>query len=788
MPSDPDRLEILSALARKVLWLSSWTIHHANHLRSSSDGLKVGGHQASSASLATIMSSLYFSVLRPQDRVAVKPHASPVFHAIQYLFGRQSREKLENFRGFKGAQSYPSRTKDTDDVDFSTGSVGLGVAQTLFSSLVQDYVKAHGWMKDRPEGRMIALVGDAEMDEGNIFEALLEGWKHGLRNIWWVVDYNRQSLDAVVREGLWEKFETMFENFGWDVVIVKYGRLMQAAFAEEGGAALKRWIDNCPNQLYAALCFQGGAGFRRHLQDEIGDQGAVSELIGRRSDDELLALMSNLGGHDMASMIEAFEAIDHDRPVCFIAYTIKGIGLPFQGHKDNHAGLMTVAQMEKWRAAQDIRPGHEWDRFEGLKLAPETLEAFLSAAPFNRAGQRRLTADVIDVPDRLAFAPQPVMSTQQGFGLVLNELARGDSQLASRIVTASPDVTVSTNLGAWVNRRGLFARAEKADLFRSEKIPSTFNWEFSPRGQHIELGIAEMNLFILASALGLSHQINGERLLPVVTLYDPFIERGLDALNYACYQDARFMVVATPSGITLAPEGGAHQSIATPLIGMAQDGLASFEPAFVDELAVIMNWGFRHMQSEGGEGGSVYLRLSTRTIEQPQRLMSAELRDGIAEGAYWLRAPGPNAEVIVAYTGAVAPEAIEATGFIGESRRDVGLLAITSADRLHAGWTAARRLRRDRRSLPHLSHIEKLLAPLPRDCGIVTVIDGHPTTLGWLGSVRGHRVEALGVERFGQTGTIPDLYRAHGIDANAIIDAAESLTSGAPVLHRKMAV
>jgi len=786
MTRDSDRLDLLSALSRKALWLSSWTIHHANHIRPNSDGLKVGGHQASSASLATIMSALYFAVLRPEDRVAVKPHASPVFHAIQYLFGRQSRDKLENFRGFKGAQSYPSRTKDTDDVDFSTGSVGLGVAQTLFSSLVQDYVTSHGWMKHRPEGRMIALVGDAEMDEGNIFEALLEGWKHGLRNTWWVVDYNRQSLDAVVREGLWEKFETMFRNFGWDVVIVKYGRLMQAAFAEAGGEALKRWIDNCPNQLYAALCFQGGSAFRKHLEDEIGDQGVVSQLIGRRSDDELLALMSNLGGHDMASMVGAFEAIDHDRPVCFIAYTIKGVGLPFQGHKDNHAGLMTVAQMEKWRSTQNIRPGHEWDQFEGLTQDPAALEAFLGEVPFNRGGQRRLSADVLDVPDRLAFTPAAVMSTQQGFGLVLNELARGDSALASRIVTASPDVTVSTNLGAWVNRRGLFARAERADLFRSEKIPSTFNWEFSPKGQHIELGIAEMNLFILASALGLSHAINGERLLPVVTLYDPFIERGLDALNYACYQDARFMVAATPSGITLAPEGGAHQSIATPLIGMAQDGLSSFEPAFVDELSAIMGWGFRHMQVEAG--GSVYLRLSTRTVDQPQRIMTSDLASDIVEGAYWLRQPGPNAEAIVAYTGAVAPEAIEAVGFIGESRRDVGLLAITSADRLHAGWTAARRLRRDRRGVQHLSHIEKLLAPLPRDCGIVSVIDGHPATLGWLGSVRGQRLEALGVERFGQTGSIGDLYRHSGIDANAIIDAAESLTFGGPVLHRKMAV
>jgi pyruvate dehydrogenase E1 component len=788
MAIESARLEMLSALSRKVLWLSSWTIHHANHIRPNTDGLKVGGHQASSASLATIMSALYFSVLRPEDRVAVKPHASPVFHAIQYLFGHQTREKLENFRGFKGAQSYPSRTKDVDDVDFSTGSVGLGVAQTLFASLVQDYVKSHGWMKDRREGRMIALVGDAEMDEGNIFEALAEGWKHGLRNTWWVVDYNRQSLDAVVREGLWEKFETMFRNFGWDVVIVKYGKLMDQAFAEPGGEALRRWIDNCPNALYAALCFQGGAAFRKHLQDEIGDQGEVTALIDRRSDDELLALMSNLGGHDMESMLEAFEKIDHDRPVCFIAYTIKGVGLPFQGHKDNHAGLMTVAQMEKWRAQQGIRPGHEWEKFEGLSQEAGALQAFLADVPFNREGTRRLDAPTIEVPRQLEFKPAAQMSTQQGFGLVLNEIARGDSALAARIVTTSPDVTVSTNLGAWVNRRGLFARAEKADLFRSEKIPSTFNWDFSPKGQHLELGIAEMNLFILLSALGLSHSINGERLLPVGTLYDPFIERGLDAMNYACYQDARFMLAATPAGITLAPEGGAHQSIKTPLIGMGQDGLASFEPAFVDELATIMRWGFEHMQGAYGEGGSVYLRLSTRPIDQVQRIMTPDLQRDITEGAYWLRKPGPNAEVIVAYTGAVAPEAIEAIGFIGESRRDIGLLAITSVDRLHAGWTGARQLRRDRRGVAHLSHIEKLLAPLPRDCGIVTVIDGHPAALGWLGSVRGHRVEALGVEHFGQTGTIDDLYRAYGIDANAIIDAAESLTSGAPVRHRKMAV
>ncbi|HYP58003.1 MAG TPA: transketolase, partial [Beijerinckia sp.] len=754
------QLQYLSDLECKILWLSTWTIHSANHLRPHDDGLKVGGHQASSASLATIMTVLYFAILRPEDRVAVKPHASPVFHAIQYLFGHQTRERLENFRGYKGAQSYPSRTKDVDDVDFSTGSVGLGVAQTLFSSLAQDYVKARGWAPNQPEGRMIALMGDAEMDEGNIFEALLEGWKHGLRNTWWIVDYNRQSLDAVVREGLWERFEAMFRNFGWDVVILKYGSLLEQAFGEPGGSALREWIEHCPNQLYSALTFQGGAAWRSRLMEDIGDQGPVSRLIESRSDDELARLMTNLGGHDLPILLNAFTAAQaHDRPVCFIAYTIKGYGLPLAGHKDNHAGLLTPAQIDGLRTSMKVRPGYEWEPFEGSCNRAEELAAFIRSAPFIAKGRRRYQAAPIDVPPVLAVSIQASMSTQQGFGLIMNEISRDNTEFAKRIVTASPDVTVSTNLGAWVNRRGLFARETRGDIFKRERIASTFAWEFSPEGQHLELGIAEMNLFLALSAFGLSHSIFGERLLPIGTLYDPFIERGLDALNYACYQDARFILIATPSGITLAPEGGAHQSIATPLIGMAQDGLASFEPAFVDELAVIMRWAFEYIQRSGeGEasektwlrdevGGSVYLRLSTRALEQPRREMMPDLAADIIAGAYWMRKPGPNAQVIVAYTGAIAPEAIEAVGLMGEDRRDIGLLAITSIDRLNAGWTAAQRARE--RGVVHArSHIERLLAEAPVHCGIVTVLDGHPPALAWIGAVMGHRTRALGVEHF----------------------------------------
>ncbi|WP_374622961.1 transketolase [Devosia sp.] len=785
-----DRIAMIEALAHKALWLSNWMIHHANHIRPNPDGVKVGGHQASSASMTAILSALYFGVLRPEDRVAVKPHAAPVYHAIQYLFGRQTRDKLLAFRSYGGAQSYPSRTKDTDDVDISTGSVGLGVAFTAFASLIQDYVRLKPWARrDWGEGRMIGLVGDAELDEGNIYECLLEGWKHGLRNTWWVVDYNRQSLDGVVREGLYERIEAIFSAFGWDVVTLKYGARQRRAFAEPGGDRLKAWIDACPNDLYSALMFRGGPAWRERLADEIGDQGPVTALLDRRNDAELAALMANLGGHCVESLLEQFEAVTSDRPTVFIAYTVKGWGTPLAGHKDNHAGQMTTAQIEGLREAMGIRPGEEWERFAGLPQAPADIERFLATVPFARTADRRLAS-----PPVATIGPQFVgtgpTSTQAAFGRILDQIARSDSDMARRIVTTSPDVTVSTNLGAWVNRRHLFAPREQVDLFHKERIPSTQKWQFTPEGQHIELGIAEMNLFLLLGAAGLSHSLFGERLLPVGTLYDPFISRGLDALNYACYQDARFLLVATPSGVSLAGEGGAHQSIATPLIGMAQDGLASFEPAFADELAIIVDWAFDYMQRDGAarvdladwprdiSGGSVYLRLSTRTIEQPPRPMQAPLAADVIRGGYWLRRPEPGCEVVIAYQGVLASEAIEAAGRIGGDRRNVAVLAITSADRLNAGWHAAQRARRHGDAAA-TCHVEALLAQVPRHAGLVTAIDGHPATLGWLGSVFGHRAITLGVEHFGQTGSVSALYRHFEIDARAIAEAAGSFVAGA---------
>jgi pyruvate dehydrogenase E1 component len=763
--TSPD-LDALRLLDERLRWLSAWTIHHANHIRPSTDGLKVGGHQASCASMTAIMAALYFHALGPNDKVAVKPHAGPVLHAIHYLLGTQSREQLENFRGFGGMQSYPSRTKDRIPVDFSTGSVGLGVAITAFASLVQDYLLAHGMMSPDEAGRMVALMGDAELDEGNIYECLIEAYKHDIRNCWWIVDYNRQSLDATTAERMFRRFDDIFAACGWRVVTLKYGKRMEAAFAEPGGEALKRWIDEVGNADYAALTYLGGAAWRERLLKDAPD---TRPILDARDDDALAALMTNLAGHDMASLVEAFDAARDDVPTLFIAYTVKGQGLPFAGHKDNHAGLMNPGQIAALRDRLGIAEGQEWEPYAGL--GGNAAEAARSAVENSRITREKRGRpwNVAEVPAIVPPAGEE-QSTQAAFGRILLDLAKAGGPLADRIVTTSPDVTVSTNLGAWVNQRGLFRRQELADVFAKARIPSAQKWGARPAGQHIELGIAENNLFLMLAALGLAGDLFGERLFPIGTVYDPFIARGLDALNYACYQDARFMLVATPSGVTLGPEGGAHQSINPPLIALGQPGLRHYEPAFVDELALLMEEGFRLMQRPDGE--SVYLRLTTRSIPQVDRAADG-WKAGAFAGGYWLREPGPGAEAALVYSGAIAPEALAAWEALREDVPGLGLLAVTSPDLLHRGWSDSRSGRWKGKGTG--SHVEQLLAPLSRTAGLVTLLDGAPASLSWLGGVFGHRVSPLGLDRFGQTGTLADLYREYRLDVDAVVEAAAEL-------------
>ncbi len=761
----PPDIDALNILDERLRWLSAWTIHHANHVRPSADGLKVGGHQASCTSMTAIMAALYFHALGPNDRVAVKPHAGPVLHAIHYLLGSQARENLENFRGFGGMQSYPSRTKDRIPVDFSTGSVGLGVAITAFASLIQDYLTAHGWLDDADRGRFVALMGDAELDEGNIYECLIEAYKHDIRNCWWIVDYNRQSLDATSADRMFERFDEIFKSCGWRVVELRYGKKLSAALVRHPRLAI--WLDLLPNAELSALHYQGGLAWRSRIEADLGKDAA--EFLKEHDDTALGNLFTDLGGHCMESLVEAFAAADDDVPTLFIAWTIKGYGLPFAGHKDNHAGLMNPTQMAALRESMGVAEGREWEPLEGIgDNARGAVETLIDNSRIARDERPRAFGS-IEVP----HIPTPTgdeQSTQAAFGRILLDLSKSGGPLADRIVTTSPDVTVSTNLGAWVNQRGLFRRREAADVFAKARIPSAQKWAATNQGQHIELGIAENNLFLMLAAAGLAGDLFGQRLFPIGTLYDPFIARGLDALNYACYQDARFILVATPSGITLGPEGGAHQSINPPLIALGQPGLRHYEPAFADELAAMLEQAFRLIDDPDGE--STYFRLSTRSVAQLER-SDDSWREGALAGGYWLRPPEPNAEAAIVAMGAVMPEALAAWDELRADVPGLGLLTVTSPNLLHRGWTKAQAARWGGRREP--SHVETLLSVLAPGAGLVTIADAAPASLSWLGGILGQRVAPLGVDRFGQTGSLPDLYAAYRLDQEAITEGVAEL-------------
>ena len=771
-------LAALESIQRRVLWLSSNIIHEANNVRPNPDGSKVGGHQASSASVVSILTALYFAYLRAGDRVCIKPHSSPAFHAIHYLLGNLDRSYLTRLRSFHGLQAYPSRTKDPDKVDFSGGSVGLGPVAPLFAALADRYATMHfGGPTDR---RFVAIVGDAELDEGSVWEAVAEEALHGLGNVLWIIDLNRQSLDRVVPGIRARQWKALFADGGWQVVEAKYGRRLQAAFARPGGEALRRRIDEMPNEEYQTMVRLTGPQARARLLDVAWpDREALVRSVADVPDDELTGLLADLGGHDLAELRAAFAAADADqtRPTVIFAYTIKGWGLPFAADALNHSALLTATQMDELRDELGITPGDEWAAF-----AADSPEGRLCA----RVRERLSEAPASDplpvtpavIPAQLGARVPASISSQEAFGALLQSLARLPG-LSERLVTTSPDVAVSTSLGNWINRVGVFSLEEQPDYAGGSS--RLLRWEQSPSGQHIELGISEMNLFMLLGQLGLSAEINGQQLLPIGTVYDCFVLRGLDALVYSLYSGARFVFAGTPSGITLSPEGGAHQSSVTPSLGMELPNLQSFEPCFAREVEWCLLEALRDC-CDREHGRASYLRLTTRPIEQAllepalRRLGEEELRRQALAGGYRLVEPPAGLDgpiVQIAVSGALVPEAMAAAGMLHAEGVAATVLNLTSADRLYAA------LRQERRggvltatANTRAGHLERLILPHERRAPIVTVMDGASHTLAFLGGVFGAPVVPLGVDRFGQSGTRAELYREEAVDSESIVNAA----------------
>lgn len=765
-PAGMPPLEVLERIQRRILWLAVRMVDAAN--RPSDTEIKVGGHQASSASMASIMTSLWFCHLSGADKVAIKPHAAPLYHAIKYLCGDLDGSYLTRLRRLGGLQAYPSRTKDPDVADYSTGSVGLGAVAPLFSAAVRRYLDAH--FGGGPPSRFIATCGDAELDEGNVWEAVLDPAVERLGNVLLIVDLNRQSLDRVVPDIRAGRIAAAFENAGWHVEVAKYGRLLEEAFARPGGDHLRHHIDAMSNEEYQSLFAYAGDELRKRFL--AGADAGVARAVADLADEELGRLIFNLGGHDLETLVDRYRRCDAEtgRPSVVLAYTIKGWGLPMAGDPLNHAALLTPEQVNELRASEGLDEETEWDRFP---------QGSVESALCEEVGQRLRNAPVkprpvISIPPATdSVRSAGTTSTQEAFGRILTGLGRLD-YVGERIVTASPDVSVSTNLGGWINAHGVFD-PEARTSFGPERL---LRWHRHPLGRHIELGIAEMNLFLLLGQLGLAHEHHGEPLLPIGTVYDPFVLRGLDALLYSLYSGSRFVVVGTPSGVTLAPEGGAHQSTITPSVGLELPGLTTSEPAYAQALDWLLCEALADLLRP--DGLAHYLRLSTRPLDQGpfaaarDRLGEDQLRRQVLRGGYVLRPPGPpsgDALVIMA-SGPVMPEVLAAADLLEEEGMAVTVIDATSLDRLYREWRGGLASAANSARLPSgPGHLEGLLVEAGVEAPIVTVHDASSHAMAWVGSVLGQTVMPVGVDRFGESGTVAEVYGAVGLDVPSIVNA-----------------
>jgi pyruvate dehydrogenase E1 component len=748
-PLSVDRKAALEEIQRRVLWLATNMIHVANRIRPNPDGIKVGGHQASSASVVTVLTELFFDFMQAGDRLSVKPHASPVLHAIQYLLGNLDRAYLPTLRAFHGLQAYPSRTKDPDVVDFSTGSVGLGSVAPNFAALVDRFVRSRDAEPEVSRARFLSLLGDAELDEGSVWEAVAEPALDGLDNLIWVVDLNRQSLDRVVPGIRVQQFENMFRANGWTVAEAKYGTRLLEACAQTPG--LREAIDAMPNEQYQYLLRAAPSEIREVL-------GSVAPAV---PDDQLPLLIADLGGHDFQVLRDALDAANRaPGPAVVFAYTIKGWGLPIAGDPLNHSALLSTQDVAALRAELGIPKDDEW--------APMPSGSPGARLVFERAGELKRSPRPVrrppEVPLDLGRGYSGRTSTQRAFGQILTTLARIAPEASQKLVTVSPDVATSTNLGGWINKVGVWEATVKNDPF-SSRGPRLIQWQRQPSGQHIELGISETNLLMLLGQLGLAD----EPLVPIGTLYDPFVARALDAYIYSVYSGSRFILIGTPSGVTLSAEGGAHQSVVTPCIGLSLPGVTYWEPCFAQELEWILLDSINSIHLPD-KGEATYLRLSTAPIDQGLLTVGGRevVRAQVLSGAYCLvdhtADPGahPTNTVQIWATGVLVPEAVKACAELLVDGVYASVWNCVSPDRVYRAWQDSLRLAT--RQLPY-----------PGRAPVVTVIDGHPSALAWVGSMFGVRCHPLGVTAYGQSGRPTELYREFRIDAESICSAAFGL-------------
>lgn len=770
---------------------------------------KVGGHQASSMSSVDLLIALYLGALEPGDRVAVKPHAAPVLYSLMHLMGLLPSDMMERLREFGGPQPYPTELKNPRFVHYTTSSEALGVACTIYDaygallfnrSLAPRFARAplttHYW----------AHCGDGELTEGQIDESLYDAGRWRLDNLTWIVDLNRQSLDRVMDDSgqlaTWARRK--FEGHGWLVEELRWGARALALFANPGGAALREWLEALDDAAFHPLLllpadvvagaltgltthehpryarFLAGFAARYPLPESV--RGATRALLDSLGPASIHAAISHLGGHDLDALVHHLVASRAaDRPVCLIAHTVKGYQTSAAAHPENHGGLLPSDEVLAWGVDRGLppdirfpRPAADTEAARFLRDAAERLFPASRSTPV--APPLDLRAALGDVP----FRPRTVVSTGEAFQSL--NLALLKTPLAPWLQFGAPDVGQTTHLGPIIKQTGVFAPRDLPDTFEwmRDEGSLAFDWRPAATGQFHAFGIAEGNAMLWAYSFGRRPKVIEGRdpLLPIVTVYDKFFERGFNQLDYAVYSNARFIAVGTPSGTGLSRETATHQSIQTPRMMMDLPGLMTWEPAFAADLHAIYLHALASLWDERAEAH--YLRLTTQPLEQPTTLPDDHAARAIA-GAWWLigeddRAPAPGkGTVLFVSAGRKLREVREAAAGLREAH-GVGsrILNVTSFEALWRDWDAYANDPDAWNDPARTYYLHELFDDTTLNLPLIIVGDFVPSVAEWLPGalqrVRGHRF--LGPRRNGEAGDLASIDRLHGMGVDDIVRVA----------------
>jgi pyruvate dehydrogenase E1 component len=890
--------DLLDRICRRAHYLAVQMIHLANNRSDKEKGdPKIGGHPAASASSLHILGALHLVVRTGFDHIANKPHASPADHSYNYLLDlflkpdlsklslAEANEAMHGLRKFSQNDEYVFQSYhsayDCDHHNYlPSGTVGIPPVNLGYLAHAYRFAAEHGYRVPK-NAHFWGIVGDSEFREGSLYEAMPDFAEREIGNLTWIVDYNRQSLDGhritnkEIMNGTDDmRIERTAIANGWEVFQVRHGRLRQELFKRPNGKDYQKFLEQelQDYELQALLLVQDP----KFLKDAIlKTHPHMKKFLGDISTQELFDSLRDLGGHDLEALVEAMEASKKStrKPTLIVAHTVKGWGLGVAAAPGNHSALIDQEEMDRLREAQGIKADELFAGFtektaegkflkkRGDELYNQIVEQHKIKAENEALFAKRATEfgevpSAIDINYKMANYPH----TQWMLGQLTAKLTRiantptegdlkGNKALtdeekrwklpAEMMVSMAPDVGTSTNLNPAMDGK-IYGAPVVEDVettlgVKDRKTPDLVPGE-EKSDRFLRFEISEGNVMSCMGSYGRLRDVLGIPLMPLMTVYDFFVKRALDQFFYNLYWKSSFVLVGTPAGVTLSPEGAQH--------GWKSDiqipNQITWEPFYIQELDWILSDSLkRHVMNDNEGRTGVFIRGVTRGVDQKglmkyltrqrrykraapeaplflnsypvaggvdestlEAFSEAEiltsLRDDVLAGAYYLidyrgyanYEPGDNV-VNIFSLGSPTTEAIKASEALLAKGIYANVIVVTCTD-LVVGNLAHENgysVLRDRLQINNALYLQPQLNGNPttaevitmagRRVPVVSVHDGEPGLLDNIGSVIGVRQEALAVRKHSKCGRPSEVYAYHHIDADSVAQACEHALAAA---------